>query len=61
MNVTVTLQTILCAGVTHLVLPRNATELLARGGDGRLVVRYRVRLKPRVQSPPVTNAEGVPR
>ncbi|MFP6898885.1 MAG: hypothetical protein VCA38_20000 [Roseibacillus sp.] len=44
MNVTVTLQTILCAGVTHLVLPRNATELLARGGDGRLVVR----LKPRV-------------
>ena len=45
MNVSGSLQTILCAGVTHLVLPRSAVELLALNCEGGLRARRRVRLR----------------
>jgi hypothetical protein len=45
MNVTNSLQTILCAGVTHFVLPRGTTKLLPAQNKGQLVIRERVRLK----------------
>ncbi len=49
MNITNSLQTILCAGVSHLILPRSATKLLAKQGDGQLLVRERVRRKPKAR------------
>ena len=66
MNVTPALRTILCAGVTHLVLPRGTTELLGRSGE-KMVLRERVRLRPKAagekaaeSNPPADSAEGLP-